>query len=252
MCIKNYYLANSYRYAEKIAVPVEGLYKIPNGWSFREAAGLYVTAPTSYAALVERANLKADETCLVLAAAGGVGIMAVQIAKALGATVIAACSPTKAAIAKRYGADHYVNYNEKDWIDQVKKLTGGKGVNVVYDPIGRVEQSLRLVAWDARILVIGFAAGTIEKVAMNRVLLKNSQIIGLHWGAYKLNQPQTIPEVWNGIFKMVAEDKIKPTVYDEKEYKGLESVASALVALGNRDTWGKVIIDVDQSENSKL
>jgi len=160
-------------YAEKTIAQLPTLHHIPKGWSFKEAAGLSVTAPTSYAALVLRAKLQKGEVCLVHAAAGGVSLTAVQIAKGLGATVIATCSPGKFSVAKRFGADFTVDYTRKEWIEEVKKICKGMnkgGVDVVYDPVGKVEESLRVVGWGARILVIGFAGGAIEKVAMNRVL----------------------------------------------------------------------------------
>lgn len=158
-------------YAEKLVIPdVPGtVLPIPADWSFVDACGLFVTAPTSYLALTTRANLKAGETCLVHAAAGGVGLAAVQIAKALGAKVIAtAGTKEKLEIAKSFGADHGVNYTDKDWQQQVKDLTDGEGCDVIYDPVGMVDQSLKVVAWNGRILVIGFAAGKIEKIAMNK------------------------------------------------------------------------------------
>jgi NADPH:quinone reductase len=150
----------------------ETLHVIPRGWTFKEAAGLSVTAPTSYAALVLRAKVQRGETVLVHAAAGGVSLTAVQIAKALGATVIATCSPGKFDVAKRFGADFVVDYTRTGWMDEVKgicKKLGRGGVDVVYDSVGKVEESLKVVGWNGRILVIGFAGGKIEKVAMNRV-----------------------------------------------------------------------------------
>jgi NADPH:quinone reductase len=159
-------------YAEKAICAMSTLHRIPKGWTFREAAGLSITGPTSYAALVLRAKIQSGEICLVHAAAGGVGLTAVQIAKAFGAIVIAACSPGKFAVARRFGADYCVDYNRKEWIDQVKgicKSLKKAGVDVVYDSVGRVQESLRVAAWGARILIIGFAGGDIEKVAMNRV-----------------------------------------------------------------------------------
>jgi NADPH:quinone reductase len=164
--------SNQGSYTEKTIALLPTLHRIPPGWSFREAAGLSVTAPTSYAALVLRAKLQKGELCLVHAAAGGVSLTAVQIAKALGATVIATCSPGKFEVAERFGADYCVDYTRKEWTDEVKgickKLRKG-GVDVVYDSVGKVEESLRVVGWGGRILVIGFAGGKIEKVAMNRV-----------------------------------------------------------------------------------
>lgn len=164
--------SNQGTYAEKCIASLPTLHHIPRGWSFKDAAGLSVTAPTSYAALVLRAKLQRGEICLVHAAAGGVSLTAVQIAKALGATVIATCSPGKFGVAKRFGADYCVDYTRKEWIEEVKgicKKLGRSGVDVVYDSVGKVEESLRVVAWGGRILIIGFAGGKIEKVAMNRV-----------------------------------------------------------------------------------
>jgi NADPH:quinone reductase len=165
---------NQGAFAEKGIASVATLHKIPRGWTFRDAAGLSITAPTSYAALVLRAKLQPGEICLVHAAAGGVSLTAVQIAKALGAIVIATCSPAKLEVAKRFGADYTVDYTKKEWTEEVKKICKGLkkgGVDVVYDSVGKVEESLKVVGWGGRILVIGFAGGKIEKVAMNRVKL---------------------------------------------------------------------------------
>jgi NADPH:quinone reductase-like Zn-dependent oxidoreductase len=146
------------------------LLPVPKGWSFTDAAGLFVTAPTSYGALVQRAGVKAGDWVLVHAAAGGVGLAAVQVAKAFGATVIAtAGTPRKLEVARAFGADHVVDYRDASWPDQVRKLTPkGRGVDIVYDPVGLVDKSTKCVAWNGRILVVGFAAGSIEKVAMNK------------------------------------------------------------------------------------
>lgn len=213
-----------------------------------------VTAPTSYAALVVRAGVKKGDYVLVHAAAGGVGLAAVQIAKAFGAVVIAtAGSARKLEVAKGFGADYGVDYKKKGWEEEVKKLTPqGRGVDIVFDPVGMVNTSLKCIAWNGRILVIGFAAGNIEKVAMNRVLLKNVSVVGLHWGIYTKEEPQTVEEVWDGLFKLMEEGKFKGTEYTDRTFVGLESVGEALQMLGNRDTWGKVVISVLQNCQSKL
>ncbi|KAH8899314.1 thioredoxin reductase-like protein [Thozetella sp. PMI_491] len=236
-------------YATKIAVKEVEILPVPKGWSFEDAAGLYVTAPTSYGGLVVRAGVKAGDYVLVHAAAGGVGLAAVQIAKAFGATVIAtAGTPRKLEVAKAYGADHVVDYRDDKWPDIVKKLTPkGRGVDIVYDPVGLVDKSTKCIAWNGRILVIGFAAGSIEKVAMNKVLLKNISIVGLFWGQYAIKERETIPKVWEGLMKLIAEGKFRGTVFTDKEFVGLESVPDALVALGNRDTWGKVVVKLFSS-----
>ena len=229
-------------YATKVVAKEESLRPMPKGWSFLEAAGLFVTAPTSYGALVTRAGVKRGDWVLVHAAAGGVGLAAVQIAKAFGATVIAtAGTARKLEVAKSFGADYAVDYTDPTWPDIVKKLTPkNRGVDIVYDPVGMIDKSTKCIAWNGRLLVIGFAAGAIEKVPMNKVLLKNISIVGLHWGAYAINEPQTVPEVWDGIFKLIDDGKFKGTIFTDKEFVGLESVPAALESLGSRGTWGKV------------
>lgn len=213
-----------------------------------------VTAPTSYGALVTRAGVKKGDYVLVHAAAGGVGLAAVQVAKAFGATVIAtAGSARKLEVARGFGADHAVDYNTQGWENEVKKLTpNGKGVDIVFDPVGMVNTSLKCTAWNGRILVIGFAAGNIEKVAMNRVLLKNVSLVGLHWGSYAKEKPETVGEIWRGLFRLMDEGKFSGTVYSDGEFTGLESVPEALTMLGRRETWGKVVVSVPQDTKSKL
>ncbi|KAI1765066.1 NAD(P)-binding protein [Hypoxylon sp. FL1150] len=240
-------------YASRVCAAEHELLHVPRGWSFTDAAGLFVTAPTSYGALVLRAGVKAGDWVLVHAAAGGVGLAAVQVAKAFGATVIAtAGTPRKLEVARQFGADHVVDYRDAGWPDQVKKLTRGRGVDIVYDPVGLVDKSTKCVAWNGRILVVGFAAGKIEKVAMNKVLLKNISLVGIHWGAYAKFETQTIPVVWEGIGRLIEQGKFKGTVFSDKEFVGLESIPDALLALGGRETWGKVVVRIPQAGESKL
>jgi NADPH:quinone reductase len=241
-------------YATKVVAKEEQLRPVPKGWSFFEAAGLFVTMPTSYAGLVTRCNVKAGDWVLVHAAAGGVGLAAVQIAKAFGATVVAtAGTPHKLEVAKRFGADFTVDYRKEDWPQQVKALTPkGRGVDIVYDPVGLVDKSTKCIAWNGRLLVVGFTGGPIEKVATNKMLLKNISVVGLHWGAYSLNEPEKITEVWDRLFELFESRKVTGTNYTDKEYVGLEKVPEALQALGSRDTWGKVVVKVPQEGQSKL
>ncbi|KAJ5979965.1 hypothetical protein N7481_007263 [Penicillium waksmanii] len=248
-------------YATHVLAPEHTLLPVPSGWSFEDAAGLFVTAPTSYGGLVHRAGVKEGDWVLVHAAAGGVGLSAVQIAKAKGATVIAtAGTARKREIAKEFGADYVVDYTDKAWPEIVKKLckenrsgNGAAGVDIVYDPVGMIEPSLKCVAWNARLLVIGFAAGSIEKVALNRVLLKNVSIVGLHWGQYAKFETGTVGDVWKGIFDLVAQGKFRGTAFKDESFFGLESVPKALQALGGRETWGKVVVNVtDEKAKSKL
>ncbi|KAK8153827.1 quinone oxidoreductase [Phyllosticta citrichinensis] len=245
---------NQGAFAEQVAVIEEQLFPMPQGWSFAEAAGLWITAPTSYGGLVLRGEIKKGDYVLVHAAAGGVGLAAVQVAKAFGATVIAtAGSPRKLEVAKSFGADYALDYRQKDWPEQVKKLTPkGRGVDIVYDSVGLIEKSTKCTAWDGRILVIGFAGGVIEKIPANRLLLKNCSVVGVFWGGMIAKNPQVGIDTWKGIFELIEAGKYRETVYTDKVYNGLESVADALSDLGRRDTWGKVVVNLDQGGKSKI
>ncbi|KAF6760271.1 alcohol dehydrogenase [Ephemerocybe angulata] len=239
-------------FADVVAVEWEKLIPLPDNISFDQGAGLFVTWPTSYEALVGRAELKAGEWVLVTAAAGGVGIAAVQIAKALGAKVIAAAgSPSKIEVAKKYGgADYGVNYSTPGWQKEVLKITGGKGVNVIYDPVGLINDSLKCIAWKGRAIVIGFAAGTIEKVPMNIVLLKNISLVGLHWGAYTQKEATRIPVVWKELLDLFASGRVKPVTYTQTW--PLERLAEGLGALERRETWGKAVVKVKEDDSAKV
>ncbi|KAF8735874.1 hypothetical protein AX14_001324 [Amanita brunnescens Koide BX004] len=235
-------------FADKVAADWGKLLLLPDALNYDQGAGLYVTWPTSYEAFVGRAELKSGEWVLITAAAGGVGIAAVQIAKALGAKVIAAAgSQTKLDVACQLGgADYGVDYTKPGWQKEVMRLTGNKGVNVIYDPVGMINDCLKCISWKGRALVIGFAGGTIEKVPMNLVLLKNISLVGLHWGAYSQHDTEIIPTVWEGLFSLFASGNIRPITYD-KVYT-LEHVTEGLMALEKRETWGKVIIRVREDE----
>jgi len=237
-------------YATKICALETQLRPVPEGWSFEDAAGLFVTAPTSYAGLVVRANVQKGDIVLVHAGAGGVGLAAIMVAKAYGAKVIAtAGNQEKRDVCKRFGADEVVDYGDENWPKKVLELTSGKGVDIVYDPVGMVNASLKCIAWNGRILVVGFAAGSIESVKANRVLLKNCSIVGLHYGMYAKHQPYIVEEVWDGIFRLIKEGKFHGTVWDgSKQYKGLGNVGKALEALGSRKTWGKVVLQVESDD----
>ena len=229
-------------FAEIAVVPAAGVYRMPEGMSFAEGAALPIIYPTSYAALVFRAHLSAGETLLVHAAAGGVGIAAVQIGKALGARVIAtAGGAEKLEIARSNGADETIDYTKEDFALRVKQLTNGRGADVIYDSVGgdTFDQSLKCIAWNGRLLVIGFAGGRIPEVKANRILLKNISIVGLHWGAHVQNEPARIPETFQALFELYRAGKIRPVIF--KSYP-LEEVSVALEALGSRKTWGKVIV----------
>jgi len=241
-------------YASLVCATEDHLRGVPAGWSFTDAAGLFVTAPTSYGALVVRARVVPGEWVLVHAAAGGVGLAAIQVAKACGATVVAtAGSARKMAVAKAYGADHVLDYTDAKWPERVQALTPRKrGVDVVFDPVGLVDKSTKCIAWNGRLMVVGFAAGAIEKLALNKVLLKNISVVGIHWGRYAAEEPETVEAVWDGLFKLIAAKKFRGTVFTDTEYVGLESVPAALKSLGSRGTWGKVVVKLPEEEKSKI
>jgi NADPH:quinone reductase len=217
---------------------------IPPKLSFEAASTLFVTAPTSYLAINHCARCKSGEFVLVHAGAGGVGLMAVQFAKAIGCIVIATASTDeKLSVCQKFGADYTFNYSQNDWIDQIKKITKGKGCDVIFDPVGLIETSLKLIAWNGRILVVGFAAGKIEKIPANKLLLKQCSIHGVYWGGTTIIDPKLVPVVWRGILQLIEDGKCKSPVF-ERVYNGLESIPEALRALGNRETWGKVVIKI--------
>jgi len=230
-------------FATEAVVPASACHRMPATMSFDEGAALPIVYPTSYAALVFRAALAPGEWLLVHAAAGGVGLAAVQIGKALGARVIAtAGGEEKLEIARRAGADAAFDYRTDSWVEKVKEATGGHGADVIYDPVGGdvTDQSLRCIAWNGRHLVIGFASGRIPEVKLNRVLLKNISIVGLHWGAHAIHEPARIPETFARLFELHSSGRIAPEIFPQRF--GLDELPEALAALGSRRTWGKVVV----------
>jgi NADPH2:quinone reductase len=229
-------------FAERVVVSARALWKMPARMSFAEGAALPIVYPTSYSALVYRARLQPGETLLVHAAAGGVGIAAVQIGRALGARVIAtAGGADKLEVARAAGAEIGIDYQREDFVERVKEATGGKGADVIYDSVGGdiFDQSMKCIAWNGRLLVIGFASGRIPEVKANRILLKNISVVGLHWGAYAQHEPARIGETFDALFRLYDEGRIAPVIF---ETFPLEELPAALAALGGRRTYGKVIV----------
>jgi len=229
-------------FAERAVVPAAGAWPLPEGMSFQEGAALPVIYPTSYVALVDRAALQPGETLLVHAGAGGVGSAAVQIGKALGARVLAtAGGAEKCQVARQAGADVAIDYRAEDFVECVKQETGGAGADVIYDPVGGeiFERSLKCIAWSGRLLVIGFAGGSIPSVKTNRILLKNIAVVGLQWGAYAQRQPGRIPEVFHALFELFAAGQIRPLIFRTWP---LSAASEALHSLASRQTWGKLIL----------
>jgi NADPH2:quinone reductase len=229
-------------FAEQAVVPAGAAYRLPEGMSFEAGAAFPIVYPTSYAALVFRAPVKAGDWLLVHAAAGGVGIAAVQIGKALGARVIGTAGGTdKLDVVRRVGADVAIDYRDGDWVERVKEATAGHGADVIYDSVGGdvTDASLKCIAWNGKLLVIGFASGRIPEVKLNRVLLKNISLVGLHWGAHAMHEPARIDETFRALFGLYAQGAVEPVIY--RRYP-LEQLPAALEALGSRRSYGKVVV----------
>lgn len=229
-------------YAEKAVLPELAVTKLPDAVSFEIGASTLLTYATTYHALVDRAALAKGETLLVLGAAGGVGIAAVEIGALLGARVIAAASTDdKLAFCREHGASEGINYATTDLKDKLKALTKGNGVDVVYDPVGGAlaEPALRGTAWQGRYLVIGFASGEIPKIPLNLVLLKGCQIVGVFWGSFAMREPAKNRAHAAQLFAWIAEGKLKPHVDAVVPFS---EAASALQRLERRAVMGKLVL----------
>ncbi len=229
-------------FAEEMVVEADRTIPMPANMDFIPASAFVLTYGTSYHALKDRAEIKAGETMLVLGAAGGVGLAAIQIGKAMGARVIAAASSdAKLKVCRDNGADEVINYGSEDLRARVKVITGGKGLDVVYDPVGGPysEPALRDMAWKGRFLVVGFAAGDIPKVPLNLMLLKGCSIVGVFWGAFTKNEPERNRENNWELMAMYAAEKIKPHIHATYP---LERAAEALNEVLNKRVAGKVVL----------
>ena len=229
-------------FATETVVPAAACHRMPNSMSFAAGAALPIVYPTSYAALVFRGGLAPTEHLLVHAAAGGVGLAAVQIGKSLGAHVIAtAGGDDKLEIARRAGADVAIDYRSKDWVAKVNEATGGHGADVIYDPVGGdiFDASRKVVAFEGRILVIGFVAGRFADAPTNHVLVKNYEVVGVHWGYYRTMKPELIPHWQQRLDEMWAARTIDPLVGVELP---LREAPEALRRLASRGTTGKVVL----------
>lgn len=229
-------------YAQEIVVKAERAMPIPEGMDFVTASAYVLAYGTSLHALKDRAKLAAGETLLVLGAAGGVGISAIEIAKAMGARVIAcASSEDKLALCRERGADETINYATEDLRECIKALTGGKGPDVIYDPVGGpyTEPAFRSIAWEGRHLVVGFAAGEIPRLPLNLTLLKSASVVGVFWGAFLQRDPAVTRQHLRDLFELYTSGKVKPPI--TKTYK-LEEAAQALRDVMERRVKGKVAI----------
>jgi NADPH2:quinone reductase len=229
-------------YAELVRARESDLFVLPDEMDAVTAAGFPITYGTAHGALVWRAGLKPGEVLLVHGAAGGVGLAAVEAGKALGATVIAtAGGPEKLAVAEAHGADHLVDYRSEDIRQRVKALTGGRGADVVFDPVGGevFDASLRAVAWGARLVVIGFAAGQVPQIPANILLVKNLSAIGFYWGSYRKHAPDLVTAQFAELFDWYRASKLKPHVSHRLD---LARAAEALTLLNDRKSTGKVVL----------
>jgi NADPH2:quinone reductase len=227
---------------ERIAVKAEKLVKVPDNLDFDHAAGLPVTYGTTIHALKDRAKLQAGETLAVLGAAGGTGLAAIEIGKLMGARIIAcASSDEKCAFAKQHGADETINYASADLKDALKSITGGRGVDVIYDPVGGdyAESALRAIAWKGRFLVVGFAAGAIPKLPLNLALLKGCDIVGVYWGAFTEKEPAAQAANMAQIVTWCAQGKLSSHVH---AVYPLAKTAQALKDIAARKIMGKAIL----------
>ena len=229
-------------YASEAVAAGDTVLPLPKGMPAAEAAAFPLVYGTTLLALKQRAQLKPGETLLVLGASGGVGLAAVQIGKLMGARVIAAASSDeKLALCKQHGADLTINYSKENLKEAMKALTKGQGADVIYDPVGGelAQLCFSCIAWNGRYLVIGFAAGTIPEIAMNRLLLKQASAVGVFWGAFVAREPKANYENFQQLFGWYAEGKLKPHV--SHQYP-LAQGAQALRDMMDRKVTGKVVL----------
>ena len=229
-------------FAEEVRTEATRLLPLPPGMGFADAAAFGLTYATSDHALRDRAALRAGETLLVLGAAGGVGIAAIEIGKILGARVIAcASSDDKLAVCRAHGADETINYATEDLRPRIADLTGGHGPDVIYDPVGGpyTEPALRSIAWRGRLLVVGFAAGDIPKIPLNLTLLKGCSIVGVFWGNFTRREPEGFRAQMRQLADWYAEGRVKPHI--SGRYR-LDQAAEALRLMADRKVAGKIIL----------
>ncbi len=229
-------------YADKVAVPESSVFPIPESMPFEKAAALPITYQTAHVALHHRAQLESGETVLVHAGAGGVGSAAIQIAKAAGARVIAtAGGPEKVGVCKELGAEIVVDYQEENFIEVVKGTTEGRGADVIFDPVGGdvFDGSRRCVAFEGRILVIGFAGGRIAEAPTNHVLVKNYSVVGMHWGLYTRVMPDLVHTTHEDLIGLYKAGEIDPLIPGTAPFEGYQELWTNSA---ERGTYGKVII----------
>ncbi|SNR50743.1 NADPH:quinone oxidoreductase family protein [Blastococcus mobilis] len=229
-------------FAEYALMDTDNAWPVPDGMSDEKAASLYLTYQTGYVGLHRRANIQAGDWLLVHAGAGGVGTAAIQLGKAAGAKVIAtAGGARKTEVCRELGADHVIDYTTEDFVPIVKEVTGGHGADIVYDPVGGdvFDKSRKCIAFEGRIVVVGFTSGRIPEAPANHLLVKNYSVVGLHWGLYRKMDPARIGQVHEALTTLVESGAVDPLV---GERLPLDQAPEALAKLADRSTVGKVVL----------
>jgi NADPH2:quinone reductase len=229
-------------FAEYALMDTANAWPVPDGMTDEKAASLYLTYQTGYVGLHRRANLQPGEWLLVHAGAGGVGTAAIQLGKAAGAKVIAtAGGPRKVEVCRELGADHVIDYTADDFVPIVKEVTAGHGADVIYDPVGGdvFDKSRKCIAFEGRLVVVGFTSGRIPEAPANHLLVKNYSVVGLHWGLYRKHDPAVFGQVHEQLTRLVEEGTIDPLV---GEVLPLDQAPQALAKLADRSTVGKVVL----------
>ena len=229
-------------FAEEVVCDASCVYPMPAGMDFTEAAGFPIVYGTAQAALARRANLQSGETLLVLGAAGGVGVAAIEVGKALGATVIAAARGTdRLDVARRHGADDVIDYGSEDIRERIKAITAGRGIDVIFDPVGGdiSDAAFRSLRWEGRIVIVGFAAGKIQQIPANLLLVKNISAVGLFWGEYRNRDPKLVQEWFATLARWYEEGRIKPHV---SHVLPAEKAGEAMEMLVARKSTGKIVL----------
>lgn len=230
-------------FAEYAVAPAVGARPMPKNMTDEEGAGFWLVYSTSHFGLAYRAQMKPGESVLVHSAAGGVGMAAVQIARAMGASKIIGTvgSDEKLQVIRDLGVDVAINYEMEDWVEIVKKETGGKGVDIIYDPVGGKigEMSTKCIAFEGRLLIIGFTSGDFSNFKSNHILIKNYSIVGLHWGNYRIFNPRMMDESWKELAAMFERGAVKPLI--SAHYK-MDRVADAMEHLASRKAVGKIVL----------
>jgi NADPH2:quinone reductase len=228
--------------AEQVAVPRSAVHAIPDSLSFESAAALPTTYQTGHVALHRRGNLQAGETLLVHAGAGGVGSAAIQLGLAAGARVFATAGGSeKVEVCRKLGAEIAIDYQAEDFVDIVKEATDGRGADVIYDPVGgdTFDRSRKCIAFDGRLLVIGFTSGRFPEAPANHILIKNYAVVGVHWGLIAQKVPGLAAQVHGELMALYEAGKIDPLV---SQVLPMEQAPEALAALGSRATVGKIVV----------